>query len=123
MVSRALSLFMTDTRRSIFPHVSLSLSFSRCSHFFQPIQSSSAAEEGQVSDQDAQEGAGQHVTGPVDIEVEPEKGDERRQGDGGIAEAPVRLRQDRGGDGGRFRHRKRLCHTARRRPRREIPAR
>ena len=64
----------------------------------QPVQSSSAAEEGQVSDQDAQEGAGQDIAGPVDIEVEAGEGDERRQGDGGIAKAPVRLGQDRGGD-------------------------
>ena len=52
----------------------------------------------QLTDHNTQHRRGKHIAGKMDIEIQPRKGDERRERDGRIAEAAVRFRQNRRAD-------------------------
>ena len=54
--------------------------------------------KGQLADHNTQHRRGKHIAGKMDIEIQPRKGDERRERDGRIAEAAVRFRQNRRAD-------------------------
>ena len=51
--------------------------------------------KGQLADHNTRHRRGKHIAGKMDIEIQPRKGDERRERDGRIAEAAVRFRQNR----------------------------